>query len=207
MKQFSYCLFETALGSCGICWKESENPGGENPVVAFQLPEASIERTEQRISRKCSTRRSSDPPQNIAALIRRVGEHLSGAMQDFRDVQVELDSVGEFAARVYQATREIPAGKTSTYGELARALGRGGSARAVGQALGRNPIPLIIPCHRVLAAGGKSGGFSAHGGPTTKAKMLALEGAKFTGNEASRLRESQMLFLWNTTEDREAGNG
>jgi len=88
-----------------------------------------------------------------------------------------LGGVGPFAQQVYEAARRIPAGQTATYGELAKAVDRPGAARGVGQALGKNPIPLIIPCHRVLAAGGKPGGFSAHGGQATKIRMLAIEGA------------------------------
>jgi methylated-DNA-[protein]-cysteine S-methyltransferase len=89
---------------------------------------------------------------------------------------VELEGVGPFARKVYDAAREIPIGKTSTYGELAKKLGQPKAVRAVGRALARNPIPLIIPCHRILAADGKPGGFSAHGGAVTKLKLLALEG-------------------------------
>ena len=104
-------------------------------------------------------------------------QHLKGDLQDFRDIPVDLDGVGPFVRKVCEAAREIPVGQTVTYADLARALGQPGAARAVGRALGRNPIPLIIPCHRVLAAHGKPGGFSAHGGRVTKAKLLAIEGA------------------------------
>ncbi len=104
-------------------------------------------------------------------------KHLQGEIQDFRDIAIHLDAADRFARQVYEAAREIPAGETRTYGELAKALGQPGDARDVGQALARNPIALIIPCHRVVAAGGKPGGFSAHGGRTTKARMLGIEGA------------------------------
>ncbi len=102
---------------------------------------------------------------------------MSGDTQDFQDVPIDWDGLEAFSRQVYEFIRRIPAGNTMTYGEIARDLGLPGSARAVGQAMGSNPVPLLIPCHRVLAAGGKSGGFSAHGGRSTKLKMLAIERA------------------------------
>jgi len=176
-----YTLFETAVGTCGIAWQVAGNGSAAPLVTAFQLPEATARLVAART-------RSGSPPvkarvvvPGIAALINRVQRHFGGEPQDFRDVVVELAGVGDFARAVYKAARRIPAGKTLTYGELARAIGRPGAARAVGQALARNPIPLIIPCHRVLAAGNRPGGFSAPGGLATKAKMLGLEGEGFTG--------------------------
>jgi methylated-DNA-[protein]-cysteine S-methyltransferase len=133
--------------------------------------------TESRIAQNSGASESSVPPSPIVEVIKRVCKHLQGQLQDFRDVPVDLDGAGPFVREVCEAAREIPAGKTMTYAELANALGRPTVARAVGRALGRNPIPLIIPCHRVLAAHGKPGGFSAHGGRATKAKLLAIEGA------------------------------
>ena len=98
-------------------------------------------------------------------------------MQDFRDVAVDLEGATSFFRQVYEATREIPAGETRTYGEIAKAVGRPSAAQEVGQAMAKNPVPIIVPCHRVSAAGGKLGGFSAPGGPAAKARLLALEGA------------------------------
>ncbi|MGD0960067.1 MAG: methylated-DNA--[protein]-cysteine S-methyltransferase [Methylomonas sp.] len=176
MKQpIVYCLFETPLGWCGIAWRESGDSGAPPPVVLFQLPEATQETTERKIIQDCAGRRSEPPPE-IAGIIRKVCKHLSGDPQDFRDIVLDLEGIGSFAQQVYAAARAIPAGQTRTYGEIARALNCRAAARAVGQALGRNPAALIVPCHRVLAAGGKPGGFSAHGGRTTKARMLAMEG-------------------------------
>jgi methylated-DNA-[protein]-cysteine S-methyltransferase len=177
MKPGAYCLFETPLGSCAIAWSEGENSSAA--VTFLQLPEATTKRTEARIARHAGTCAASAPPRQIAAVIQRVSRHLQGDVQDFRDVAVDLDGAGPFARQVYEAARLIPAGQTTTYGELARAVSRPAAARAVGQALGRNPVALIIPCHRVLAAGGRPGGFSAHGGLTTKARLLALEGITF----------------------------
>ena len=104
-------------------------------------------------------------------------EILQGDVQDFRGIAVDLEGVAPFARQVYEAAREIPAGQTRTYGEIAKSIGQPAAAQEVGQALSKNPVPIIVPCHRVSAAGGKLGGFSAPGGPTTKARLLALEGA------------------------------
>ena len=176
MKQLAYCLFNTPLGPCGIAWRECGNACTPPAVTLLQLPEATTEMTESRIVRNSGASKSSVPPPQIAEVIKKVCKHLQGEVQDFRDIAVDLDDAGPFARQVYEAARKISTGQTRTYGELARTLGRPCAARAVGQALGRNPIGLIIPCHRVLAAGGKPGGFSAHGGPATKARMLAIEG-------------------------------
>ncbi len=173
MKQIAYCVFETALGCCGIAWNED----GESPAVThLQLPEATARLTASRIARTCGAGQASAPPPVIAAVIERVCKHLQGDVQDFRDIALDLEGAGSFARRVYEAARQIPTGQTRSYGELAKAVGHPLAARAVGQALGKNPVALLIPCHRVLAAGGKVGGFSAHGGLATKTRMLAIEG-------------------------------
>ena len=146
-------------------------------VTLLQLPEVTTERTESRMARASGAPRPSAPPPPIAEIIERLRKHLEGEAQDLRDIVVDLTGADDFARQVYEAAREIPAGQTRTYGEIARALGQPREAQAVGQALGKNPIALIIPCHRVVAAGGKPGGFSAHGGRATKARILAVEGA------------------------------
>ena len=185
MKQAAYCLFETPLGVCGIAWVEPGDSGAAAAVTFLQLPEATAARAEARLRGNSGAGEVTEPPPRIAALLRRIGQHLAGDVQDFRDVAVELGGVGPFARQVYEAARLIPAGQTTTYGALARALSRPGAARAVGQALGKNPIPLIIPCHRILAAGSKPGGFSAHGGRATKARLLALEGVSLAPGTAT----------------------
>ena len=177
MKHSAYCLFATPLGWCAIAWNEDPASSIPYAVTSFQLPEATAELTESRIAQTSRAFKSSQPPSQINIIISRVCKHLKGELQDFRDIPVDLEGVGPFVQKVCEAAREIPAGKTVTYAELAHALGQPAAVRAVGQALGRNPIPLIIPCHRVLAAGGKPGGFSANGGRATKAKLLAIEGA------------------------------
>jgi methylated-DNA-[protein]-cysteine S-methyltransferase len=103
---------------------------------------------------------------------------MHGERVDLTFIQLDMDSLPQFHQRVYEIARSIPPGATLTYGEIATRLGDPGSARAVGQALGRNPIPVIVPCHRVMAAGGKTGGFSAPGGAATKLNLLAIEGAQ-----------------------------
>jgi len=180
MKRAAYCLFETPLGACGLAWTEAATCGGTIAVACLQLPEATPKATEQRIARKSGGTRTDAPPA-IAELVQKISKHLRGELQDFRDVPLDLAGVADFAWQVYEAVLRIPAGETSTYGELAKAVGRPTEARAVGQALARNPIPIIIPCHRVLAAGGRFGGFSAPGALLTKSKLLAIERAKFTG--------------------------
>jgi DNA-3-methyladenine glycosylase II len=169
-----YRVFETPLGFCAIAWK-TRGIGASPTVVFFQLPEATKQLTEERIARISKGRRAGAPPA-IADLINKVQKHLRGDPQDFRDASIDLAGTGPFAQQVYKACAAIPAGRTMTYGELAEAIDRPSAGRAIGQALGRNPIPLIIPCHRVLAAGNKPGGFSAPGGLATKAKMLEIEG-------------------------------
>jgi methylated-DNA-[protein]-cysteine S-methyltransferase len=177
MKQAAYCLFETPLGACGIAWKEQETPRIPPVVTIFQLPEATRSLTDTRIAGRSGGRKARVPPPRIAGIIKKVQKHLRGDVQDFPDIVVDLDGAGPFARQVYEAVRKIPPGRTMTYGELATDINRPTASRAVGQALGRNPIPLIIPCHRVLASGKKPGGFSAHGGLETKEKLLEIEGA------------------------------
>jgi methylated-DNA-[protein]-cysteine S-methyltransferase len=147
-------------------------------ITRLQLPEDAPEHTEERIAKSCRAAGRSAAPDTIAEVTSRIARHLHGELQDFRDVAVDLSAVPSLAVRIYELTRQIPAGLTITYGELAAKLGSANLARAVGRVLGKNPIPVIIPCHRILAAHGKPGGFSAYGGRATKARLLALEGAQ-----------------------------
>jgi len=195
MKRAAYCLFETPLGLCAIAWSVDERPPSSPAVAFFQLPEASVKLTESRIARSCRTRKSDGPPSQIAAIIERVRLHLGGKAQDFSDVTLDLGGTGLFARRVYEAARYIRPGETRTYGEIAKALNQPTAAQAVGQALGRNPIPLIIPCHRVVAAGGRPGGFSAHGGRSTKARILEIEGVTLKSCGAPKSQGN----LWDAT--------
>lgn len=161
-----YTLFDTSLGRCGLAWSE-------RGVVALQLPEATPEEVEARLSRYGS---HAHPPAAIRALVERVQRHLAGDLDSFTDVTLDLDGTGTFARAVYDHARTLAPGDTCSYGELAAAIGRPGAARAVGQALGRNPLSVIVPCHRILAHGGRPGGFSAYGGFEVKRRLLALEG-------------------------------
>jgi methylated-DNA-[protein]-cysteine S-methyltransferase len=169
------CLFDTAIGPCGIAWTESA-------LAAVQLPEATPAGTLRRLLRYVGQEvPQGDPPGFVQAAIVRVQALLAGAKDDLADLPLDLQDVPEFHRRVYEITRAIPPGEVLTYGEVARRLGEPGAARAVGQALGKNPFAPVIPCHRVLAAGGKSGGFSAEGGANTKLRMLEIEGTRFGG--------------------------
>ncbi len=179
MKRVAYCVFETSLGPCGIAWREAESRSRPPAVIRFQLPEATEKLTEARLARYFEVGNAAEPPRLIADLIEKVRKHLSGDAQDFRQVAVDFEGAGPFAREVYETARQIPIGQTRSYGELAEIMGRPKAARAVGQALGKNPVALIIPCHRILGAGGKPGGFSAYGGRSTKATMLAIEGVTF----------------------------
>lgn len=177
MKRTAYCLFETSLGLCGIAWREAADSSSQAVVTAVQLPEATAQATESRIARKAGSNQTSSPPPEIASIIEKIRRHLQGEVQDFRGVPLDLSDASPFFRQVYEAAREIPPGQSRTYGEIAKAAGQPNAAQEVGQAMAKNPVPIIIPCHRVAAARGKPGGFSAYGGRATKAKLLALEGA------------------------------
>lgn len=166
-----YALFDSAIGVCGISWQVGHTP----LIVGFWLPESNPEATETRISLQAS--KAGQIPGQITAIIEQACRHLNREHQDFNDAPIDWNQFEPFARRVYEAALAIPIGQTRTYGQLAKQLGEPQAAQAVGQALGSNPIPLIIPCHRILAAGGKMGGFSAPGGLLTKEKLLLIEGA------------------------------
>jgi methylated-DNA-[protein]-cysteine S-methyltransferase len=163
-------LFDTAIGRCGIAW-------GERGVVGVQLPETHEVATRSRLLRRFPDARESAPPPAVRRAVDAITALLRGERIDLAGVALDMDGVPEFHRRVYESARTIPPGSTRSYGEIAKALGEPGSARAVGQALGRNPFAIVVPCHRVLAASGKLGGFSAFGGAATKRRMLIIEGA------------------------------
>lgn len=171
MKQF-YHVFETAAGYCGIGWNE-------HGVLRFQLPTRSAESTEKLLRRRIPDAGPAMPPAEIADTIAAVKRYFEGEAVDFSAVRLDLGEQDDFFRRIYAAARRIGWGHTTTYGTLARELGAGPeAARDVGQAMAKNPVALIIPCHRVLAAGGKIGGFSAPGGADTKQRMLEMEGVQ-----------------------------
>ena len=174
MKEIHYYVFDTDLGACGIAWTVPEQHNYNPDVVFLQLPD--MDATEERIAVSTGGRRSDSPPPFITGIAERIREHLNGKAQDFTDISVNVEGMGHFTQQVLAACRKIPAGKTMSYSELAQAIQRPKAARAVGQALARNPIPLIIPCHRVLTRAGRAGGYSAPGGVETKKRILAREG-------------------------------
>jgi methylated-DNA-[protein]-cysteine S-methyltransferase len=166
----NYAVFETTAGFCAIAWSDAG-------ICRFQLPDRSADAATRNMLRRAPAATPASPPAAVAAVIADAQRYFTGATIDFSGVPVDLDGQEEFFQRIYAATRRVGYGKTTTYGTLAKELGAGPEvARDVGQAMARNPVPLIIPCHRVLAAGGKVGGFSAPGGSDSKVKMLALEG-------------------------------
>jgi methylated-DNA-[protein]-cysteine S-methyltransferase len=165
-----FALFETAIGVCGVAWTE-------HGVCGVQLHEANAESARARLRRRFASAGEKPPTEMIQRAIDGIAALLAGRPSDLSDVLLNLKGIPAFHQRVYALTRQIPAGRTASYGEIATQLGEPGTARAVGEALGRNPFPLIVPCHRVLAAGGKFGGFSARGGVATKMRLLAIERA------------------------------
>jgi methylated-DNA-[protein]-cysteine S-methyltransferase len=165
-----FALFDTAIGHCGIVW-------GGRGVVAVQLPMSNQDKTRGRIRQRYGDIAETPPTAEVQSAIDGIIELLAGKPNDLSNVVLDLDGVPEFNRGVYDIARTIPPGQTLTYGDIAKRLGGVELSRDVGQALGRNPCPIVVPCHRVLAAGGKPGGFSANGGVVTKLKMLAIEGA------------------------------
>ena len=167
-----YLVFETAGGFCGIAW----NSVG---ITRFQLPTRSAEATKRILLRRAPGAKPGTPTSEVAEAIAAVKRYFEGEKTDFSGVKLDLGGQDPFFERIYQAARRVGWGHTTTYGVLAKELDAGPeAARDVGVAMARNPVALIIPCHRVLAAGGKIGGFSAPGGSAAKKRMLALEGVR-----------------------------
>jgi len=166
-----HLVFETALGFVGIAWSET----GLVRLCLFQSDRAAVER---RLEKLGFCGETPDVPGWAAALVADIRAYSEGKPVDFTAVPVDLAGVDDFRLAIYGAARRLGFGETTTYGELASRAGHGGLFRETGRALGSNPVPLVIPCHRILAAGGRIGGFSAPGGSATKEKMLALEGVR-----------------------------
>ncbi|MDQ5856329.1 MAG: methylated-DNA--[protein]-cysteine S-methyltransferase [Actinomycetota bacterium] len=191
----SFALFDTAMGRCGIAW-------GARGIIGVQLPEADERATRASMLRRCVGRcvdaDEMSPPPTVQYAIDGIVALLNGEADDFSKagdlcaIELDMDRVPPFHRRVYQIARTIAPGETMTYGEIAAQLGSHGSARAVGQALARNPFAIVVPCHRVLAAGDKLGGFSANGGATTKLRLLSIERAH--AGEAPTLFDSDGTF-------------
>lgn len=170
MHELAYALFNTAIGPCGIAW-------GVRGIVAVQLPCANESTTLARLLHAQSAAGGRRPTREIQRTIDDIVALLAGEPRDLQHARLDLARVPPFHQCVFEIVRAIPPGQTRSYGEVAALCGDRHAARAVGQAMARNPVPIIVPCHRVLAAGGRSGGFSAPGGITTKLRLLAIEGA------------------------------
>lgn len=169
-------LLPTSIGVCALVWR------GERLVGSF-LPDGDEDTLVRRIRKRFPAAARGAPPPGVERAAAGIVKLLESEPADFGSAPLDMDALPDFEREVYAAALAIPPGRTRTYGEIAQAIGRPGAARAVGMALGRNPFPIIVPCHRVLAAGGASGGFSAPGGVATKFRMLQIEGAGGGGEE------------------------
>jgi methylated-DNA-[protein]-cysteine S-methyltransferase len=179
MTDHGFTLFDTAIGRCGIAWSE-------HGIAAAGLPETDDRRMRARLLRRCPGAREQAPPPAVQRAIDAIVALLGSGSTDLSGIVLDMDGVPPFNRRVYDVARTIPPGSTLTYGEVATRLGdadlaRADLARAVGEAMGQNPFAPIVPCHRVVAAGRKAGGFSARGGVDTKLRLLAIEGAQVAG--------------------------
>ncbi len=174
MDTLGLCLFDTSIGWCALAWSAQG-------LTGVQLPERDQAATRARMRRRFPGVPECEPPSEVREAVARIEAALRGEPDDLRSIRLDESGLGEFARRLYALLRELPYGATTTYGELARRLGEPGAARAVGRALGDNPFAPVVPCHRVLAAGARPGGFSAAGGVGTKLRMLAIERAHFGG--------------------------
>jgi len=171
MTGIGYALFDTGIGRCGIRW-------GKAGITGLQLPERNDSETQTRLLKAAPEARELPPPPQVQRAIEQIALLLRGGRRDLSGIALDMTGVPPFHRRVYEFSRSIPPGRTMSYGEVAAAIGQKNAARAVGQALGRNPFAIIVPCHRVLAAGRRLGGFSANGGIATKLKLLGIEGAR-----------------------------
>lgn len=171
MAQSFVMLFDTAIGRCGIAW-------GETGILSLSFPEANDSVTLQRLRRRVpEAGQVWEAPEHIAGVVAGIGALAEGRAAGFGDIRLDMAGVGAFEQSVYAQARKIPPGETRTYGEIARKLGDVALSRQVGQALGHNPFPIVVPCHRVVGAGETMTGFSAPGGTETKRRLLKIEGA------------------------------
>jgi methylated-DNA-[protein]-cysteine S-methyltransferase len=164
-------LFATPIGHCGLAW-------GDKGVVGVQLPQESGARTQARLAGRFPDAAYAEPPAQIAQVIAAVGRLLAGEPVDLTGVMLDEDGLPAFDRAAWAVARTVPPGETITYGQIAARLGDPHAARAVGRAMGANPFPIIVPCHRVLGADGRMGGFSAAGGVEAKARLLSIERAR-----------------------------
>lgn len=170
MQTCGFALFTTSIGRCGIAWCE-------RGLTAVQLPEVDDAAVRARLQRRFPLAHEASPPPHVRVAMDALVALLAGEPRDLSGVELDMEGVPPFERRVYEAARGIPPGAVLTYGEIAARVGVPGAGRAVGRALARNPWAIVVPCHRVIAAAGKAGGFSAHGGTATKLRLLAIESA------------------------------
>ena len=170
MSEIAFTLFDTVLGRCGVAW-------GEAGIVGVRLPDSSDAKARAGFKARFPGAEEREPTPEIFSAIQRVRGLLTGVKDDLADIVLDMGALSDFQRAVYAIGRAIPPGQTLTYGEVARRLGDPMAARAVGEAMGRNPFPIIMPCHRVQGVDGKLGGFSAPGGGVTKLRLLEIEGA------------------------------
>lgn len=166
-----FALFKTAIGTAAVAW-------GPRGIIGAQLPEREAAGVRAGMHRRFPEAQESEPPAAVQRVIDDIVALMEGERRDLRDAQLDFERIPEFHRRVYDVARAIAPGEVLTYGQLAEKLGEPGAARAVGQAMGANPFAPIVPCHRVLGANGKTGGFSARGGTETKMRLLTIERAQ-----------------------------
>jgi methylated-DNA-[protein]-cysteine S-methyltransferase len=168
-----FALFDTAIGLCGVVWNEVG-------LIGTLLPEGDPDAARARIARRWPSAVAAEPSPEAAFAISAITALMVDGRTDLTGVTLDMGGLSDFLIRVYAAARAVPPGQTRTYGEIAAAAGAPREARAVGQAMGRNPWPIVVPCHRVMGAGGKLVGFSAPGGTDTKLKLLSIEQARLS---------------------------
>jgi methylated-DNA-[protein]-cysteine S-methyltransferase len=174
MTKTRFTLFDTPIGACAVVWEDSG-------IVGLQLPSADETAMIARLRRRYRDAEQGDPPADVRTAIAEIVALLKGERRDLSGIKLDLARVPQFERNVYEIARTIPPGEVLTYGDIAKRLGDPMLAQAVGAALGQNPFPIVVPCHRVVAAGSKLGGFSAPGGAKTKRRMLAIEGSPAAG--------------------------
>ena len=168
-----HALFTTAIGTCAVAWSR-------RGLVAIQLPDVTAEATRAALFTKVALPDDGGPeapPPVVQAAIDRIIHHLEGEPEDLTRIALDLEEIPPFHRKVYEAARRVAAGSIRSYGEIAADAGSPRGSRAVGQAMAKNPLPIVVPCHRIIASSGKPGGFTAYGGLDTKARLLAIEGA------------------------------
>ena len=179
----AWLLFDTAIGACGVSWNDAG-------LSSLQLPEECEDATRAKLLVRAGAGRPMATAESVPGWVKdaiaRVCEHLAGKPQDLACVPLDLSGQTPFVTKVLRAARAIPAGRTTTYGELAGTVGSPGASRAVGRVMAKNPWPVIVPCHRVVAASGGTGGFSAYGGLATKERILQIEGGTLFAGDAAK---------------------